>query len=695
MALPKVSPGLLPAENYRRFNGAFDAIDALDAQLDQEQTDRTAAVAAEGQARADGDTAINQRIDVEVRDRTAGIVAEGQARAAGDTALGVSLTQEAVVRDAGDRALQALLDLRRFEFLQPSSRPGDLGLGFTVVGSIAELQADASLLPLVPTAMRGFGDAGAIVRVTGSGIVATRARMAVEPGRVYRARFVVQRRANSSDPSNDTIRCGLVWFDQAGAILPAGAGSAFTAVVDLKRLTVSAGRTERQTIFARQAGAGTLIVAPRNARSVRAYVHSFGADPVTDIEVLQIDDVSNATILDALSADAFSRLTALESGNYGPRIAAVESATQNPMALTFASRSDAAAATIPATVTSVSVKGRTQAGDGRGLEYVRSATPVSSDQGFRSQDGAYWKAVLPLDSAFGGRPTVTDTGPDWASYSTLYNTLRVVTNGFPLDAQVGSNAFGFVETIVGAVDIPSTSKAGNHSAGVAGYARTASNDQGGVGVFGMASISGNGNNITGKSAWSFNSIITNAARHLDPTGFDNAIVYGGEWDVNLRKLADGSMPNAPLRMFYVIGDSNTMSKGIMRVFDIDTLGYYTPGVQWKEVLFTADGASLVGLNLGSIGKGNVASDGQPIMLRSRGAGGAGRNGQIQLTSAGDLLFNPFQGSGVNVIDTAGQIAMQVAFGLFKINADGQGAKQVTYGAADSAGSGFRTLRVPN
>ncbi len=136
----------------------------------------------------------------------------------------------------------------------------------------------------------------------------------------------------------------------------------------------------------------------------------FGPDPVTDIEVLQLDDVSNASVFAPLAADALARLTALESGHLAVRVAALESAAQTPLCLTFASRGDAAAATIPAQVTTLALRGRMQAGDGRGGDYLRVATPPPAGQGFRSRDGAYWASVRPLDLALGGQPSVADPG---------------------------------------------------------------------------------------------------------------------------------------------------------------------------------------------------------------------------------------------------------------------------------------------
>ncbi|WP_345819966.1 hypothetical protein ABC766_27525 [Methylobacterium fujisawaense] len=112
------------------------------------------------------------------------------------------------------------------------------------------------------------------------------------------------------------------------------------------------------------------------------------------------------------------------------------------------------------------------------------------------------------------------------------------------------------------------------------------------------------------------------------------------------------------------------------------------------MLVTNDGAAQVALDIGATARTPNAGS-QPINLRAIGPGGAGRAGLIQLSPLGDLVLAPHRGSGVNVVDTAGSVALQAAAGLFKINADGSGARPVTYGAPDSAGAGYRALRVPN
>ncbi len=94
------------------------------------------------------------------------------------------------------------------------------------------------------------------------GIIATRQAFPVEPGRAYAARFAYQRRANPSDPSNDSVAAS--WC---------GSTRRATALYSDRRERRSgphhrSGRQEVGVSFARSAGAG-LLVAPAAACYVR------------------------------------------------------------------------------------------------------------------------------------------------------------------------------------------------------------------------------------------------------------------------------------------------------------------------------------------------------------------------------------------------------------------------------------------
>lgn len=283
-------------------------------------------------------------------------------------------------------ALAGQVAAERFAFTTALTRPGEAGAAFTLVSAAAELAGTNAMLPLVPPQNLTFGDNGDVVRTLQPVVIGMRRRIALEPERLYRLRAVVQRRANSADPSNDTVRVGIAYFDQAGLFIAA------IPVHDYTALVTTNGRTLVMVGLARAAGTGVDVVAPANARHARAYVQSYASTGLVDVEILDIADVSDATLLPAISTDAVARITALESGNLAPRLTALESAVSGPVSLTFGTVSDAAAATIPVSITTVRVLGGAAAGDGKDAIFIRASG--ADHVWFTSADGAAWKRVI-------------------------------------------------------------------------------------------------------------------------------------------------------------------------------------------------------------------------------------------------------------------------------------------------------------
>lgn len=313
----------------------------------------------------------------------------GKADAAAVAALQNSLT-----------GLAATLDQSAKDFTASLTRPGDGALAFALVTSVAALGGPYRQLPTVPPGLIAVGDNGRVVRLVAPAIVGMLRAVAIEPSRAYRVRAAVRRRANSADPSNDTVRIAVAWLDQAGNAMPSVAPS---VVADLTLLNVADGRRLIDASIATAAGPNVEIVKPAGAVYARAYVQSFSSTGLTDVEVIDIADVTDATLLDPVSADALNRIGAIESANLPPRIDQIEAAIGNPNSLTFPTRSDAIAATIPANVTVVILRGLTAAGDGRGRQYKRVTSlpnPLyGPEQGFTSADGANWLRIEKLIAA--------------------------------------------------------------------------------------------------------------------------------------------------------------------------------------------------------------------------------------------------------------------------------------------------------
>lgn len=387
MALQKVSPGLLPAENYGRFNAAFDAIDGL-----------SPAIAAVQSA--------SQATDAELLRQIGGLRAAlsstAGTRDVQELARQSSLTDQALQKQILDNAtsqaaaiaenLRVLLAGNALAVGRMHPRPGDVPSAFTA--SKAGGPSDA--LPIWAGQIAST-PGGATARLTGAGVLAQRGYTAIEPGRSYRLRNVYSRTSDVSDPAGDAVRTAVLCFDANKR--PLAGNATFVKIKDAKQVKVAYGAQPVTATLARAAGPGIAFVLPAGTVYVRAYVETYGQDGSTDVSLLDVADISDATVLDPVSTDVANRVGSLESVGTGPRLTALEQAAGTPNALTFATRSNAAAATIPSTVNTVIVLGLTAASDGGGSSFRRAqagetvAAGSGDVFGFTSADGAGWLRV--------------------------------------------------------------------------------------------------------------------------------------------------------------------------------------------------------------------------------------------------------------------------------------------------------------
>jgi hypothetical protein len=290
---------------------------------------------------------------------------------------------------------EARLGSQGASFGPRSLRPGDGPVAHTIVSSLAALSGPRDALPSVPDGLVTFGDSGRVVRVLGSAVVAPRAPMPLENGRVYRARWVCQRRANQSDPSGDAVVAGIAWLDQAYNLLPAP--NDVTVVETYSSLVTASGRAEVQVVFARTASEQATIISPAAARYAVPYLRFFGPDGLTDAEVVGAEDITAATVLPAAFTDQDARITAIETQNLAPRVETIESQLAGTTSLIFPTRSDAAAGTIPNTVTTVETRGRSAAGDGGAALYKKvSSAGGATDTFTNTASGAVFVRVEPI-----------------------------------------------------------------------------------------------------------------------------------------------------------------------------------------------------------------------------------------------------------------------------------------------------------
>jgi hypothetical protein len=328
MALPRVSPALPPASNFDRINTAIGEAEKIPAVLSVVETK-------------------------------------------------APLTETTALRTSLRRLIPPTMD-----------RPGDAPEAFTLVAGSSQLGGDNENLPNLPAARVAFGNNGFVVRLTGPGVLGARARIAIEANRTYRIVGTVRRRGNVADPSNDTVRLGVAWLDEAGNYLSSA------VVADQTALVIANGRVALSATIAALAAPGIDIVAPTDAVYARGYVQNYAATGVTDVENLRIEDISAAGILPDIAAGVADQVDTLLSQHLADRLEVIESMLDTPRTRTFDTIADAQAADIESTVTTLRILGRVTVGDVYPEAYVKVGSNPGSADGFQA-DAKWWKQVRP------------------------------------------------------------------------------------------------------------------------------------------------------------------------------------------------------------------------------------------------------------------------------------------------------------
>lgn len=178
------------------------------------------------------------------------------------------------------------------------ARPGDApevyGIGTTT-------QTDVSSTWL-------FSDTfGRVVRLQGHSVSLAPRRLApIESNRIYLARFVVQRRTNTTDPANDAVVLGIAYFDASKNYLSE------LVFETISTLTVASSRQSRNFVYSSSAGSIVNVVAPTSARYARPFVRVFGTLPRTDVEVLGAADITDSDFARISLAEYESRFASAE-----------------------------------------------------------------------------------------------------------------------------------------------------------------------------------------------------------------------------------------------------------------------------------------------------------------------------------------------------------------------------------------------
>lgn len=120
--------------------------------------------------------------------------------------------------------------------------------------------------------------------------IATRSAFPVEAGHLYQIRWKVQRQVDPIDPLNDAVVLGIQWLDyQKG---PVGSSTIATLA-----LTMVDGVVEHRVLAALPPQAMADILAPAGAVYFRPFVDLYGDSGVTDIIVLEAQDVTGLAVI--------------------------------------------------------------------------------------------------------------------------------------------------------------------------------------------------------------------------------------------------------------------------------------------------------------------------------------------------------------------------------------------------------------
>ena len=257
-----------------------------------------------------------------------------------------------------------------------------------------------------------------MLRVGGNVTVLSRHEYAVETDLLYRARVVVQRRTNTSDPSNDSVEGIVRWLGQNGEPLGGADGEAVIHLWD--NLYASDGRQSWTLLFSRTAGLGESVVAPVAAVKAQVGVRFNGTKPRTDFEHASIKAVEVVYSPDVSTFN--SRVTALEGIDAGARLTVLEGVIGED-AYQFDTVSDLEAATVAAPVQWV-VCVRNDASGPIIRQVLHRTGSDLHPLTWQSTDGAYWEErgrdITPFHGgAVGDNELVDDTLPMQATWDYL------------------------------------------------------------------------------------------------------------------------------------------------------------------------------------------------------------------------------------------------------------------------------------
>ena len=150
-------------------------------------------------------------------------------------------------------------------------------------GDTPQLYATGGATPAVAAA-------GKILRVTGAARITGLAPVPMEPGQLYAFRAAWRRAAETPDPANDAVACGIDWLGSNKTPLSS------TTVLTDTNLMLASGRRDIRASVAPQGDGPADVVAPAGTRYAVPWVEVFGAGHQTDVEIASLERLPTASV---------------------------------------------------------------------------------------------------------------------------------------------------------------------------------------------------------------------------------------------------------------------------------------------------------------------------------------------------------------------------------------------------------------
>ncbi len=251
-------------------------------------------------------------------------------------------------------------------------------------------------------------------------------------------------------------------------------------------------------------------------------------------------------------------------------------------------------------------------------------------------------ATIPL---LNGQNTWATSGPNWATFTTLYQGDLYNLGGLPtssMDAHLAAGAVSMAQALVGAIDVPTSAVYSTfQNNGVAGYARASAANQPAVGVFGAGMVGG-----ANAAAWGLNTLVTNSPTIISTTqtGSHANTLYSIEADVNIFQLPGGGSPVGHARGLAIFGGAEARMTDQYGI-EVGSLSQANAStVYWDAGIVIDEAPNTAGILIGPKGTGSTSLPSQSLAFRSWNASSASLTAYVYTDLNGNLSFLPAAGT---------------------------------------------------